>query len=159
MFVSQTRRTLYKGFTLIELIVFIVIVSVGLAGVMTSLNISVKNSSDPLLSIQAIAIAESLLEEVLPKAYLKPPATVPPCTPSGVGPRNCFDAVTDYSAAGTITVDLLGNSFPTGYSAVISISPVTPLGPAGSTVNGYRVTVTVTYGGGTFALSGYRAEY
>lgn len=159
MFVSQARRRLYKGFTLIELIVFIVIVSVGLAGVMTSLNISVKNSSDPLLSIQAIAIAESLLEEVLPKAYVPPPATVPPCTPAGVGARNCFNDVNDYSAAGTITTDLLGNPFPGGCSAAISISPAATLGPAGSTVNAYRVTVTVTYGGGTFALSGYRAEY
>jgi Tfp pilus assembly protein PilV len=61
-----------SGFTLIELIVFIVIVSVGLAGVMSSLNMSVKHSADPLQPKQALAIAESLLEEILLKDYCDP---------------------------------------------------------------------------------------
>lgn len=52
------------GLTLIELIVFIVIVSVALVGVLTVLNITTKSSADPMIRKQMLAIAEGLLEEV-----------------------------------------------------------------------------------------------
>ena len=52
------------GLTLIELIVFIIIVSTALAGVLTVLNVTVTGSADPLTRKQALAIAEAILEEV-----------------------------------------------------------------------------------------------
>ncbi len=52
------------GLTLIELIVFIVIVSVALVGVLTVINTTTKSSADPMIRKQMLAIAESLLEEV-----------------------------------------------------------------------------------------------
>jgi MSHA pilin protein MshD len=52
------------GISLIELIMFIVIVSVALAGILLVMNATTKNSADPLVHKQALAIAESLLEEV-----------------------------------------------------------------------------------------------
>ena len=60
---SISRRQ--QGMTLIELIVFIVIVSVALAGVLTVLNVTTKSSADPMIRKQALAIAESILEEVM----------------------------------------------------------------------------------------------
>jgi MSHA pilin protein MshD len=69
--VTQAKRergaTLIKqqlGVTLVELIVFIVIVSVALAGVLKTLEITNRGSVDPMLSKQALAIAESLLTEI-----------------------------------------------------------------------------------------------
>jgi MSHA pilin protein MshD len=53
-----------RGISLIELIMFIVIVSVALAGILLVMNVTTKSSADPLIHKQAIAIAESLLEEV-----------------------------------------------------------------------------------------------
>ena len=53
-----------RGISLIELIVFIVIVSVALAGILLVMNVTTKNSADPLIHKQALAIAESLLEEI-----------------------------------------------------------------------------------------------
>ncbi|MGC2165886.1 MAG: type II secretion system protein [Gallionella sp.] len=53
-----------RGISLIELIMFIVIVSVALAGILGVMNIVTRNSADPLIHKQALAIAESLLEEV-----------------------------------------------------------------------------------------------
>lgn len=50
--------------TLIELIMFIVIVSVGVAGILVVLNTAVRGSADPLIRKQMLSIAESLLEEV-----------------------------------------------------------------------------------------------
>jgi MSHA pilin protein MshD len=52
------------GVSLIELIVFIVVVSVAVAGVLAALNISARASADPMVQKQALAIAEALLEEV-----------------------------------------------------------------------------------------------
>lgn len=53
-----------QGLTLIELLMFIVIISVALLGILTVLNMTSARSADPLRRKQAIAIAESLLEEV-----------------------------------------------------------------------------------------------
>jgi MSHA pilin protein MshD len=53
-----------KGISLIELVIFIVIVSVAMAGVISSINFNVRHSADPVVKKQALAIAESLLEEI-----------------------------------------------------------------------------------------------
>lgn len=53
-----------RGISLIELIMFIVIVSVALAGILLVMNVTTKSSTDPLIHKQSLAIAESLLEEV-----------------------------------------------------------------------------------------------
>lgn len=66
-----------QGLTLIELVVFIVVVSVGLAGVLTSLDLSVKSSADPLQPKQALAIAEAALEAMLLKPYADIATPVP----------------------------------------------------------------------------------
>jgi MSHA pilin protein MshD len=53
-----------RGFTLVELIVFIVIVSTAVAGVLMTLDLSNRSSTDPMIQKQALAVAEALLEEV-----------------------------------------------------------------------------------------------
>jgi MSHA pilin protein MshD len=61
-----------RGFTLIELIIFIVVVGVGVAGILSVYTTSIKSSADPLVRKQAFAIAESLLEEIVNKEYCDP---------------------------------------------------------------------------------------
>lgn len=58
-----------KGLTLIELVVFIMIVSIALAGVLTVMNITAKSSADPMIRKQMLAIAEGLMEEVQAKPF------------------------------------------------------------------------------------------
>lgn len=65
-----------RGMTLIELIVFIVVVSVGLAGVLTVFSVTVRNSADPLVVKQALAVADSMLEEILLKDFCDPDSTL-----------------------------------------------------------------------------------
>jgi MSHA pilin protein MshD len=57
-------RFAQAGISLIELIMFMVIVSVGLAGILSVMTVTTRASADPMLRKQAIAIAESLLEEI-----------------------------------------------------------------------------------------------
>jgi MSHA pilin protein MshD len=59
---TEPRRA--RGVTLVELIVFIVIVSTAVAGVLMTLDLSNRSSADPMIQKQALAIAEALLEEV-----------------------------------------------------------------------------------------------
>lgn len=67
-------RLSQRGVSLIELIMFIVIVGVALAGILLVMNVTTRNSADPLVHKQALAIAESLLEEVelMPFTYCDP---------------------------------------------------------------------------------------
>ena len=57
-------RPLQAGATLVELVVFIVVVSVAVAAVLLAMNAVTRGSPDPMMRKQALAIAEALLEEV-----------------------------------------------------------------------------------------------
>ncbi len=60
---TSVRRRM-AGISMVELIIFIVVVSIGVVGILPVLNVAVKGSPDPMLRKQAIAIAESLLTEI-----------------------------------------------------------------------------------------------
>ncbi len=64
MYTKRISHKLQQGISLIELIMFIVIISVGLVGILLVMNQVTRSSADPVLHKQAIAIAESLLEEI-----------------------------------------------------------------------------------------------
>jgi MSHA pilin protein MshD len=53
-----------RGVTLVELILFMVIVGIALAGIVTVMNLTNRASVDPVRRKQALMIAEGLLEEV-----------------------------------------------------------------------------------------------
>jgi MSHA pilin protein MshD len=53
-----------RGVTLVELIIFIVIVGVAVGGIITVMNLTTRASADPVRRKQALIIAEGLLEEV-----------------------------------------------------------------------------------------------
>ncbi|WP_435627492.1 type IV pilus modification PilV family protein [Candidatus Ferrigenium straubiae] len=61
----MSTRHNQRGVSLIELILFIVIVGVALAGILLVMNVTTRGSADPLVHKQALSIAESLLEEVV----------------------------------------------------------------------------------------------
>ncbi|WP_245652856.1 prepilin-type N-terminal cleavage/methylation domain-containing protein [Methylophilus rhizosphaerae] len=58
------NRKHHQGFSLVELVVFIVIVTTAIAGVVGALAWMSSHSADPLARKQAIAIAESLMQEI-----------------------------------------------------------------------------------------------
>jgi MSHA pilin protein MshD len=57
------------GVTLVELVIFIIIVSFAVAGILAVMNMTIRHSSDPLIRKQAIAVAESLMEEIALHAF------------------------------------------------------------------------------------------
>ena len=140
------------GVTLVELIVAIVIISVGLAGVLAAFQQTVRGSGDPLVRKQMLAIAEEMLEEIT----LKPYAPATHAAPAGCA-RDTFNDVTDYNGyASTGICDLEGAAIATlsAYSVAVAVTDVT-LGA----VAAKRIVVTVTRGGETLQLIGWRTDW
>ena len=140
-----------QGATLVELIISIVIISIALVGILSIVNLSARHSADPVVRQQAIAIAESYLEEILLL-----PVDDPDSIDEGAN-RALFDNVTDYNITDTGATDQngalvngLGN-----YTITVSTSNETI-----SSVNMTAVTVSVVRPGtDTISLTGYRANY
>lgn len=81
-----------RGVSLVELVVFIVIVSVALAGTLLIMNQTTRSSADPVIRKQSLAIAESLLEEIalMPFTFCDPDdAQATTAMSSTVGPAGC----------------------------------------------------------------------
>ncbi len=151
MCTTSRRQT---GFTLVELIFFIVLVSFGIAGILSVMNVSVATSADPLVRKQTVAVAESLLEEILLKSYDDPddsPAVVE-------ASRALYDDVSDYAGyttSGGMT-DLAGATI--GGLGSYNVSSVTVTTTALNGVAARQVTVTVTGPQGPISLTGYRTN-
>ena len=154
----MTKRT-QQGFTLIELIFFIVVVGVGLAGILSVMNTVVKSSADPMVRKQTLAVAESLLEEILLKDYTKPSGSLVNGFTAG-GSRALFDCVDDYNSYTASPVsDVLGS--PVAGLSNYSISPAVVV-VASSDLTGVvakKITVSVNGPGGSLSVSGYRSNY
>ena len=88
----------HHGFSLIELIMFIVIVSASVAGVLVAIDRTARASADPLVIKQALAIAEALLEEVelMPFTFCDPDdphaSTAQSATVDPLDPNKCSSA-------------------------------------------------------------------
>lgn len=171
-----------RGLSLIELLVFIVVVGGAVAGVLAVVSLTTRASVDPMVQKQALAIAESLLEEVQgkPFTYCDPDdanaetaASAAACatTPEASGPEagetrysnlTPFDNVNDYHGFAMAGISDLGGAAVAGlggYSAAIQVQPAGAFNgiPAGETL---LVTVTVTGPGNhNVSLSGYRTRH
>lgn len=68
----EVRRE--RGMTLLELIMFIVVIGIAAAGVVGVIGYATRASTDPMIHKQALAIGEALLEEVqlMPFTYCDP---------------------------------------------------------------------------------------
>lgn len=153
------NRSRYKGFSLVELIFFIVVVGVGVAGIMSVSNTVVKSSADPLVRKQTVAVAESLLEEILLKEYAKPLGSSVVGF-SGGGTRNIYDCVDDFNgyttSGGVVDLSGLAVSGLSNYdiSPPVSVTTVT-LG----SISVKRIVVSVTGPQGVISIAGYRGNY
>lgn len=158
---TDLARRRQRGLTLIELLMFIVIVGIALGGVLAVLSFTTGQSADPVRRKQALMIAEGLLEEVqLAKFTFCDPSSAGADSATSAagcaipeafgqagaepaGPRP-YDNVNDYVAAANVATaafdvngalaDANGNPMNvTGYSARVTITPE-PLGPAGGAI-------------------------
>jgi MSHA pilin protein MshD len=146
-----------RGVTLVELIVTIVIVAVAVSGVLALVSATAARSAENMQQVQAVAIAESYLNEILQK-----PFGVDPCAPgctrtqmAKVGDYNGLADVGAHDATGSPVTNLGGYGVQvTVTNSAIGAAPAVPAAQS------ELVTVTVTSPDGQAAgLSGYRTLY
>ena len=148
-------RRAQTGFTLMEMILAIVVIGVGLAGVMLAFAGAVRGSADPVVQLQLLSVAEELLEEI----QLKPFAAAANAAPATACARDTFNDIGDYAAFaadtpvctidGTAVAELSGITFRVSVQAA-ALSGVT---------NARRITVTVRRGADVVSLVGWRTDY
>jgi MSHA pilin protein MshD len=167
---SNTRkggRIKQRGISLIELIMFIVIISVALTGILLVMTNVTRHSADPLLHKQAIAAAESLLEEIELQDFISASTPAAACPQNAVTQANRasgYHIVCDYDGFSTALTGIHPVSGAAGvaglgsYNAKVAVKDAA-LGDivAGSAV---LITVTVTDPQGTsIPISSYRTAY
>jgi len=150
------------GFTLPELILLIIVLSIGITGILIAYNQSVRGSGDPVVRKQVIAVAESMMQEIQLMPFTNPSGGF-----SGAATqanRSQFDDIGDYdtfSTSGIFTID--GTAIPelAAYSVSVAVTKNVSLGTiTAASGNATRITVTATGPGGTsFVLDGYRTNY
>ena len=168
-----------RGFTLIELTVFIVIVSVALAGVLTVLNVTAKSSADPMIRKQALAVAEAVLEEVMLQPFTWcDPDDANAATATGYAGCSVATAAQNTTTAkvgeSRITAPLLDNVFDyngevinpniagggsTLYVANVTVAPALLNDILAVSDAALLITVTVAAGSETIQLQGYRTRH
>ncbi|HJV84116.1 MAG TPA: prepilin-type N-terminal cleavage/methylation domain-containing protein [Noviherbaspirillum sp.] len=169
---SISRRLLpmrmhQSGMTLLELVMAIVILGVGIAGVMTAFATMVRNSADPLVHKQMLSIAEQMLEEI----SLQPFAPAAPAQVNTTGPcpsRESFNDILDYDNLKTTGgfCDSTGTPLPqlSAYNVEVHVNQaasLTTLSGTGNLGGGktYQIKVTVTHGSDSLTLTGWRTNY
>lgn len=153
LFRGRTER----GLTLVELVMFIVIVSLGIVGILAAINVSTKASADPAIRKQVLAIAESLLEEIelMPFTFCDPQdANVLTATSATVGAGACvataqgndyaLPAPPPYPVSETrySTTDPFDNVGDYGGFSMSPIKDITGTDVGG--LSGYSASVTIT---------------
>lgn len=149
-----TPRATQRGLSLIELVLAVVIIGVGLAGLLSVFSLVVGRSADPVTELQLQALAEELMEEIV----LRPFAPAANAAPSGCA-RDTFNDIHDYH--GYSTTDRIcavdGTEIPSlsGYSIAVTVNG----GTLGGVAAARLIVVTVRHGSASFVLQGWRTDY
>jgi len=164
-----TRGRRARGATLVEVVFFIVIVSIALSTIVKLLGFAAGRSADPVVVRQSLAIAESLLQEI----EAQPVSLKDPDDPNGpdeaIGPEPGesrtsatlpFDHVDDYDGyveTGIVRADGSPVAGLEGYTARVSVK-AQALAPVPA-VDGFLIKVSVTGPGGIpVTLTGLRTR-
>ncbi|MEY4719271.1 MAG: hypothetical protein RL563_1889 [Pseudomonadota bacterium] len=137
------------GVTLIELVISMLIISVALVGILSVIQLTSRHSADPLLQRQAVAIAESYLEEITAQAYSG-------STSSG---RANFDDVDDYNGLSDNGVHDQNGHAVSGlsqYTVTVAVAAAT----LADSIPAKQISVSVSASGlPTVSLVAYKAQY
>lgn len=151
---ANKRPHLSAGMTLVDMLIAIVVIGVGLAGVLSALGLATRNSADPVVQRQMLAIADELLEEI----QLRPYASAANSAPAGCA-RDSFNDIGDYSGYATVnqicTVDGVAIAALSGYSVAVTVAPAVLIDVAAAR----RITVTVSRGNDSLTLAAWRSDH
>lgn len=149
-----------RGMTLIELIMAIVILAVGLAGVLIVYQRTAVSSADPLVRKQMLAVAEGMMAEILRMPFAGPigKAGAKGCA------RNTFSRLSDYHEyKSTGICNVLGDQQPNLQDYSITVTVESPTGPHPlipiAAADVLTIKVKVSHGGEALTLESWRSNY
>ncbi|HQS56897.1 MAG: hypothetical protein B7Y56_01995 [Gallionellales bacterium 35-53-114] len=160
-----------QGASLVELILFIVIISIALGGILLVMDNVTRNSADTLLRKQALAVAESLLEEIELQDFISASSASATCPHNQVTAANRasgYHIVCDYNGftmpMPTGITDVNGNAVPGlgSYTATVAVGGLALSSGAVTIPAGSAVQITVTVRdpqNNPVQVSGYRTAY
>ena len=149
-----------KGFSLIELITFLVIIAVALAALISVFTQGMRSVNDPLIRTRALELAQAQLDAILARKFDEntPSGGIPACGASGglvcagIAADAGFDDVGDFNGFNQ-TID--------GYQVSVSVVAAgSELGLANSDAR--RISVSVSSPGGAISaltLSAYKVNF
>ncbi len=147
---QQKRPGAVRGFTLIEIVTTIVIISITVVSLLSVVTSNVTRSVDPMLRMQAIAIAQGYIEEALLKQFADPNEAETGSCEEGALPANRqnYDDIQDYNCISDLAgaLDQFGNPLAGlgQYNVQMTVSAVT-LGSGAQQAAGQQAAVTVTH--------------
>jgi len=147
------RPRFQSGVSLLELVVFIVVVSIALGALFSVFNHSIINSVDPMVNVRALECAQAKLDEVIARKFDEntPTGGVPACGSaeaaavacSGIAVDAGFDDIGDYNGQNfvdgdcNVTVAVIGEGTDLGLAdnaSLVRLITVTSTMPDGDTV-------------------------
>lgn len=154
-----------NGASLIELVIFIVIVSVGLSGMLATLSTTVRHSADPMIQAQLLVIAESMMDEIQARDFAPPALGFTPsskaCT-SFRTERASYDDIADYDGITDCPIYSLADNAPvpglTAYSVSVSVAGASGLNDLAASV-AKKIVVTTRQGNESLVLEAWRTDY
>lgn len=140
-----------RGVTLVELVMAVVVISIAVTGVLLAYVQTVRNSADPMIDAQALAVAEAYMDEIL----AKPVAGSVDCV-AGT-PRTDCARVADYFGINEAPRDQFGNAIAElgAYTVTVAAGGGGDLG-----IGATPVQVTVAHPSGrSIVLRSHKVDY
>jgi len=164
---SNTACFLRKqcGATLIETIVFIVIIGIALSATLSVFTENITRTSDPLIRVRALELAQAQLDDILARKFDEntPTGGVPACGSAGAAACAGIRADSDYDDVGDFN-GFVDNSY-SGYSVSVTVSNAgTDLGLSADHARLITVLVSTpatsaSASGSSVTLSAYKVNF
>jgi len=134
MCAAPDRKRTQRGTTLVEVILFMLIVSVAVVSVVSALSLAARQSADPLVMRQTLAVAESLIQEIDGQPYAQKDPYNPTGPDDAIGPE----------AGETRVGSPLPFDNPNDYSGYSETGIVAPDGSAVAGLGTYSASATAS---------------
>ena len=153
------NRKSQRGVTLLETIVFIVVVSIGIGAFASVYMNAMTNSVDPVMQLKAAEKAQAILDEILSRRFDEnsPVGGIPQCGSTdgvacaGISVDSDYDDVGDYNG--------YSDSTDTGYTVAVTVANAgTDLSITAADARLITVTVTMP-DSATLTLAAYRVNF
>jgi len=154
----------FSGFTLLEVLITIVVLSIAATAIMgVYINLG-KSSADPMIQQQATSIAEAYMEEILSKSFADP-VVAETGGPEAGEVRSTFNDIQDYDGLTNAGARNQNNQPIVGlsaYNVAVAVTGRVLTGVAATipATDSMRIDISVTHPAiGPVRLSGFRTNY